>query len=359
LIFHIRTELVSLLPPLTHVQPLLDAGFMGVEVFFVLSGFIIAYNYAERFTGNPRISYWRYLYMRLARLYPVHLAMIVVYLVAFATASRVNVQMGAVNKGVEGIGANLVMLHGLPLGADEFSWNGASWTITYEWFAYMAFPILVFLLVRLRTRWQLIGMATVGVLVTLAGLAVLGNLGYDVSKDHISGVVRIAGEFTAGVAVYGLYRLSGRKRASWDWLVVSAVAGAVVVIVLLHGRFEDSAFLALPFIPVAIFGIAKSSGWVSSLLSSRPFIYAGVTSYSLYMTHPIVWIAMRRLLPAAQYSGDPVLLRIGIALAYFIAALCAAVAMYHIVESPARHLMRGWIGARKRASEEAGSPLGS
>jgi peptidoglycan/LPS O-acetylase OafA/YrhL len=87
-IFHFKDEITKFFPhlpsPLFHF---VNTGWLGVDVFFVLSGFVISYNYATTFATFNAPTYWRYLWLRLARIYPLHLAVLAAYGVLLGLAS--------------------------------------------------------------------------------------------------------------------------------------------------------------------------------------------------------------------------------------------------------------------------------
>src|SRR5947209_1332724 len=124
-------------------------GYLAVDLFFVLSGFVITHVYKEGFA--QRVTAWRYrdfLKARVARIYPLHIAVLLLF-VATAIAERAATYAlkGSVEpiplmgeRSLGGLLANLVMLHGL--WARELSWNDPSWSISLEFLAYLLFPLL-------------------------------------------------------------------------------------------------------------------------------------------------------------------------------------------------------------------------
>src|ERR1700730_4495727 len=124
-------------------------GYLAVDMFFVLSGFVITHVYkegfAQRVTGR---SYRDFLKARVARIYPLHITVLLLF-VATATAERAAsyALRGSFEpvpllgeRSVGGFFANIVMLQGL--WARELSWNDPAWSISLEFLAYLLFPLL-------------------------------------------------------------------------------------------------------------------------------------------------------------------------------------------------------------------------
>ncbi len=189
-------------------------GYLAVDVFFVLSGFVITHVYKDGFAR--RVTAWRYrnfLKARVARLYPLHVAMLLLFA---ATAMAERAAAYALNgsfdpiplvgeRSLSGFFANLVMLQGL--WARQLSWNDPAWSISLEFLAYLLFPLLFPVLWRARR----VGKAGIGCLL----LAVLGWLAY-CTGDYFNqwngpyAILRCLTEFLVGSLLYSVYQ-SGQR----------------------------------------------------------------------------------------------------------------------------------------------------
>jgi peptidoglycan/LPS O-acetylase OafA/YrhL len=129
---------------------LLDKGYLGVELFFILSGFILSHVYLESY-GAGRFLYGQFINHRLARIYPLHIATLAftVLLIGAAAARGVTLDANAGNWAALPAHIFLVQAWGL---APTASFNHPSWSISAEWFAYLAFPLVAMLAWRLRRR---------------------------------------------------------------------------------------------------------------------------------------------------------------------------------------------------------------
>ena len=185
--YHLQPALLTLTPSLAPwLGGLARGGDKGVDLFFILSGFVLSLNYNDRFRRPELKSYGRFLWLRLARIYPVHLAGLAVW-GAFLV---INVLVRHADTrgeyfGVCSLIANLFLVQAwwIPM---KMSWNYPAWSISLEWLAYLCFPLFIRKVAGLRNI-----VATVGLPIAL--LCMTGPL--VVRYPDAGSLLRICGEF--------------------------------------------------------------------------------------------------------------------------------------------------------------------
>ena len=185
---------------------LVAAGGLGVDLFFMLSGLILAHVY-WRDWQEGRFEYGPFLARRLARLYPVHLATLLGFVALYAGARAAGVGSSFEGEDWSAFWIHLAGLHAWGL-TDGAAWNHPSWSISAEGFAYLAFPFWLVLATRLGPRAFLM----TGASVFLATGTLFEDAGIELTSltDNF-GIVRIAVEFGVGIGIY----LSLLHRAPW------------------------------------------------------------------------------------------------------------------------------------------------
>jgi peptidoglycan/LPS O-acetylase OafA/YrhL len=123
-----------------------EKGYLAVDMFFMLSGFVMAHVYHQRFAKSVSDNYWSFIVARIARIYPLHLLILLLF-VATAFASHLmastlqdslrDIPLGG-SRSLEALIANIFMLQGLK--ASNLSWNYPAWSISVEFIAYLLFP---------------------------------------------------------------------------------------------------------------------------------------------------------------------------------------------------------------------------
>lgn len=331
-----------------NVPALIATGFMGVDFFFVLSGFVIAHVYSEQI-GNGRFDYWDFLVRRIARIYPLH-----VLTMAFGIAMGII----ALNLGWSGDGydparsvsedpgtlvrivfAQLTLIHAWGA-VDFYYFNGPSWSISAEWFAYLLFPVLCLLPGFRRGRpLAAIGLA-LGLLVVLAAFRSQANRSLFETTFNL-GTLRILPEFLYGMALHLLAtKWSAGRRSTAQFMLVATVM-ALVANIALHGPLIVNALLMGPLIFLT--ADAERHGGLAWLCTPFP-VLLGEISYSLYLWHwPIGAALLGTVLSPGQIASPAAALAmIGIlvALITFI-----SYASHRWFELPAR----SWIIAHGRS----------
>ena len=330
---HIDDDLIALLPGLAFIRPFADAGFMGVDLFFILSGFIISYNYIERLSPLRARTYADYVWLRLGRIYPVHVTAIAVLALLVGLAAWMGYGYEPAGYTGTDLALNLLLVDAWGTGR-SFAWNIPSWSISAEWFAYLlVFPLCALALPRLRSR-------TTAAVATAAVLAFLG-LGFPwFGFGRLVHLVRIAGEFTVGCLLFRIYSLRARTAFRWSW--TDAVLPAVIIAAVWWGRPHTMGnfFWLVPAFAVWVYLLAVSTGPAARVLASAPAVYMGRVSYAFYMTHALSRKVLKTLLPPESMADRALGIRLAtIALYLFVSAAVAAL-MYHLVEEPARRWMR-------------------
>jgi len=333
---------------------LIAKGYLGVELFFVLSGFILCHVYLDRF-GERAFSYREFLWIRLARIYPVHLATLAGLGLMVAAAKLAGVNAGdklVVWSSLPGQ-LTLTQAWGLaPLGG----WNHPSWSISAEWFAYLAFPAFAWAAWRLRSR-PVFAVVMAIILIALIYPAFGKLAGMPLTSATTAwGALRILPCFALGCAVHLLWR--ARPLATWATALATAASLAAIAAAARSGA-PGAVFVVL--FGGLIYGLAGLPNARASLLASPVFVYLGEVSYSMYMVC-VPW-------QLAFENGDHKLLRVpagALPLPLWIAMLAgivpAAMALHHFVERPAREAMRNhrWrFGSGPAARRAAATSLAS
>lgn len=337
---HFDKILYGLFPEARVVAPLVEGGYLGVEMFFILSGFIISHNYAYRFQHLTKSTFFSFLRNRFARLYPVHLFTLGLVVLLVVAASMAHVTLNSEGKyDLLSFFMNVALLQSVP---PAWSWNGPAWSISAEAGAYLAFPLLALAVCRVRTWRMATLIAGTSLLATIAALYLVASLSEFSAISYPSMWIRIAGEFTAGCFLWRAWSISGVRGYFYDYLAVAGSLG--VLAVLFVTPTENVAnFLALPLIAICIFSCASAVGPVRRFLSLRVMDYGGRISYSVYMVHVLVLMVGGKVLPWEEFADGHWALRLGVLASYFLVTFIGAALTYRFVEEP----WRKRIGAGK------------
>jgi peptidoglycan/LPS O-acetylase OafA/YrhL len=329
-LFHYRGDILSVAPFTRPLEPLMSAGYLGVDVFFVLSGFVLAYNYSER------LSRWRpqeaasFVRNRVARVWPVHLVTLHADLLQAWVVGTLGVTADGHRRTLSAYVENLTMTH--TWWNDRPSFNAPAWSISAEWAAYLACPLLLLGVARLRSAWSAaaLALAGYGVMLTVFALWALPNG----NVAHAS-MLRLAAEFCAGLLALRVYqrrpRLLGR--------LAVPLALAIVVVVLSVPDVHHGYWLAPP-LGLLVLCVALDAGPLGRLLSLRSFVFWGEASYCLYMTHVLLMPGLHAVVSPADVTGRPALARLSVLVVYAVVLATAAVLLHRLVEVPARRRLR-------------------
>ena len=307
------------------------AGYLGVDLFFVLSGFVIAYSYADDF-ARGRTGWRPFLAARLARIYPMHLFSLLMLLVMYRTALSIGSPLMPSEYTARDFLLNLLLLQSWGL-SDHLSWNYPSWSISTEWFVYLCFPLIAAALSKVRSQRD----AWAGWLALFAALALVAAIRNGGNLDLLNGWSLLRGgcEFLMGALLFVIYRFDPRPSRGWSrTAIMAALAG------LLWFPFRATDFVYPVIFSVIVFAAARARGALQMALSSRPVVYLGEISYSIYMTHILLrklvvrWVHLE-VAPDSNLAVRLAVFGLCVALALLVAALC-----YHAVESPARTALR-------------------
>lgn len=314
----------------------INMGAWGVEVFFVLSGFVLSFVYYPIFAEKEKASIRTYLLLRLARIYPLHLAVLAAYLFLIVVSLRLGMGINSIeNFGwADGI-RHLLLIHAWGWG-NPVSWNPVAWSISAEWFAYLFIMPLTVFIGRLGRPLMFLALC----LLAWLGFYVVFATDAEWNYLHLYkyALLRVAVDFSLGAALYQLWRRYRVTTHAADAMWILATLG-IVALTMLPAYFS---VLLLPLIALMIYGLAGNGYLSERIFSNSSSIYLGDISYSIYMIHPLVLVAGNLLF---KLLGQPEGLLVG--WVFFIAQSLLAIALsvltFYVVEDPMRRWVRGAI----------------
>ncbi|MCX7587805.1 acyltransferase family protein [Phenylobacterium sp. 58.2.17] len=317
---------------------LFDRARLGVDVFFILSGFVLTHAYRDALASGT-LDYRRFIVARFARIYPAHVAVLTLILVMVVVARLIGAEFDETLYNPFGLLATLLLIHAWFPNTFVAEWNGPSWSLSAEWFAYLLFPVFAWIGLRLARRpGVLLGMA--GLLFVALDLfyqAVFGDI--VVHAENNMGILRIIPEFLYGVA---LYRLGEQLNPGRCAAIVVAMLSTGTMLMLMHFQADDR-LIVLVAGPLVLGLALLSKASSDQLVARRWMVVLGEASYALYLIHmPILvgWKGVFSILTDRPSTYVLAWWEIAVLLPITIAA---ALALHLLFEGPART----WI--RKRA----------
>lgn len=339
------------------VTPLATGGWVGVDIFFVLSGFLLTRQLLDAYGAHDRReANRRFLLHRVLRVYPAYLAQLAVLLAVAWMAA------GTVPSWVRHLPLHLAMLQSVNPQA-ESAINPVYWTLTAEFWFYVLLPGVVALLHAAAQRGDA-ALVRRALALYLAAVAVTVAYRAAIAAHDLLAPIEWAArqlpatldQFAAGMLAAVAARVAARSPARISGLLVAGgLAGIVAMLYVMHRHYlaywagaplfyvwhaATAAFAAL-----LVLGASRDGRLARALFANRPVRYLGDVSYSLYLWHfPVaLWVAAR-LPPAAGEAAY-----IGAAL---LAVLAASALSYHLVERPVlgrRDRIERWLAGRAPA----------
>ena len=245
-------------------------GYLAVDLFFLLSGFVLTHVYGE--IVLVRHSYLGFLKARLARIYPVHLIMLVLLLPMLGTRSDFS---------LDGLLSSLLLLQS-PW--HSICWNYASWSISAEWHSYLLFPILA---VNYRTRPNAVLLATLVACAAVVGLTDW-SLGSGNISNHIVVLLRCVPEFTSGIVLYFL----AERGCLPKWIGRDVAFWLSIAMLLLLEWVHVPDGLMVCMLAIVLMTSAANYGRSGKVFNCPVLAYFGYISYSLYMVQMVVAVVL-------------------------------------------------------------------
>ena len=311
-------------------------GYLGVELFFTLSGFILCHVYLTAFADGA-FSYGKFLWARLARVYPLHIATLAGIGFMALAALRLGFSVDRNVLAWSALPANLMLTQAWGL-APVAGWNHPSWSISAEWFAYLSFPLFAWSMIRLWRHPRLAACGALGLLWTLyATFPVFA--GYGLTEATIRwGALRIIPCFALGCASYLVWRRGAADRRKEAALGV-LLFGAGILVAAQSGA--PDALIVTGFAGLIV-SLAKLARAGSGFGSQASLVYLGEISYSIYML-AIPWQLAFVNIAAKIFNFSNKKLPLALWVLFIVSLLPLAAISHHLIEKPARRALKLWV----------------
>lgn len=319
----------------------LPSAYLAVDLFFVLSGFVLAHAYEHRFAAG--MTAWHFMRLRLIRLYPLYALALLYYLLSMAASGLGGTDISArIATVAAALPANLLFLPMLGDGAGQeaslFPLNVPAWSLFFELFVNALFVIFWHRL-TIRTLMAVIGTAAAALLICAWHYGTL-ELGWNQETIGV-GFARVLYGFPLGVLLFRLRNSIPRLLAS----PAPALLGTIILMIPAFAEVHLSAaysFIAVTLLAPALVALGARAS-VKSALVTKFCLILGKASYGIYVFHSVVifvFVKICRLLMGGyfeQYGGI-------CAVIYLLSLLAGALVLDKYFDMPVRH----WLTSRLR-----------
>lgn len=277
-------------------NPFIKNGYLMVDLFFVLSGFVISLNYGDKISTFSEAAQFQL--RRFWRLYPLHLFALFLFVmieIAKLFGPQSTVQGAFSKNDFTSLFENLFLIHSIS--AEKLTFNFPSWSISAEFFAYGIFAIFCLIVRQFRLGFVIISFALL--FVAAARLEAF---------DAVVGLplLRCLVGFTAGMVVHLFWQKYPSFRAS-RVLALPLLIGSVAIVCQIDELFAGVPVLVFAMLVFSCASLSDDS-YIGRVLAAKPLVWLGTVSYSIYMLHAFVWYVIIRVaqnLFATPYSSVP------------------------------------------------------
>jgi peptidoglycan/LPS O-acetylase OafA/YrhL len=321
--------------------------YLAVDLFFILSGVVLTHAHARELDVRVhRRAYVRFLLLRLARVYPLHV-------LALCAAALLSIPIPNYQVNTAGTFILQLLMMASWGFASGVSWNGPAWSLSSEWLAYLVLPLMILVTAGLRRmRSQLLAL---GILITLFGGLFFGflyslSLLFPLDMSNGGGAnARVIFGVAIGAVLRRLYDQPRIHKLPWTALFWISIPIAAACMTDLTGRRLDNNLWAYLAIMVLVFAAACASPRGLLPFTSRVPVYLGEISYAVYIFHYPVLTALRWLggerLDAFARRASLTEARVAV-LGAIMVVVCVASLAHHLVEKPFRQWARRRIDER-------------
>ena len=305
-------------------------GYLAVDFFFILSGFIIFYIYGQKFRTLNMLTTLNFFKRRFARIYPLHLLIMLLYVLIPLTLALTGRRIDADVYSLDSFFIKVLLLDTWAVGSGYWTtWNVPSWTISAEMFAYLLFPFIAWVILRLKRNYQ-IGMF---ILVWAALSLVFASsnatgIGSDIGQFAL---LRCGGQFILGALICQLvFGESGHsKRTFLTVLSIAAIAG-----IALGLKYENNIFYVPTLFSLILAVLLVGKKPIEHLFGKKAFVYFGDISYSVYLSHTFIRDVLFMAFIRNGEWASPALI-----ISYIVAVLVFSAITFKYVEMPARRYL--------------------
>jgi peptidoglycan/LPS O-acetylase OafA/YrhL len=317
---------------LVHFVGIIQHEYLAVDVFFMLSGFVLFHVYGHEFENSVRRpEYGRFLLLRLARIYPLHLLGLLLTLVAHQyhpdPAALCDEQTFVLQ---------VFLMSSWGIGPRQ-SWNIPAWSLSSEWFAYLLFPVVALACMGLRTtRRRLIAVAA------LIGFLYVVLFRQPVPLNYANGFgsqARVMVGLSMGILSRGLYDDPRVRALPWHLVFYVSLSVSAATMMDLSGARTPTSIWSYIAVIVVLFAAACGRGRLMLPVTGRFPVYMGEISFAIYILHYPIFRVLRTVfwprLVEVTVRGSDLQVWMVIVGAGLVAVAAAALAR-HIVEDPIR-----------------------
>jgi peptidoglycan/LPS O-acetylase OafA/YrhL len=272
-------------------------GYLAVDLFFVLSGFVMTLNYTELFrAGFSWRAFWKFLGRRIARVYPLYFVTTLCAALLLALGMRVSTSYVPVYLDLtlfRNLLMNLLMVQSWGFGYSGYSLDGPGWSISAELAAYLLFPLFLWIGFN-ASSWR----ARVGTIIAGLSLVALNfisplflqhpvspNAPFDIYAPYHSGaILRCLPEFFIGVFIARLMTQNDSRRLWSRRYVAEAIAIAFGFLLC----FRNTDLLVVLLVPFFIMSLTNEESLPGRFFCSSPAHHLGLLSYSIYLIHELL-----------------------------------------------------------------------